>query len=179
MCFSKLLLFLNKRLLFREGLYIYSYSDTNDTCTIFNNLISVWELLTHDKDNCGMYATFKQRITTTKHFLTLKTQHFELHHPIFGQIRKCPSKSINVPLSLLWTHFLNEMFHFPPLYYLHGYDNGGPNFTLDWGWSNPCTADNSTEKWNTIAIFSPTMMRKEINMEGWRICSGKKNMWEQ
>lgn len=85
---------------------------------------------------------------------------------------------------MLWTHFLNEMFHFPPLYYLHGYDNGGPNFTLDWGWSNPCTADNSTEKWNTIAIFPPTMMRKEINMEGWRICSGKKKYvraisWEE
>lgn len=85
---------------------------------------------------------------------------------------------------MLWTHFLNEMFHFPPLYYLHGYDNAGPNFTLDWGWSNPCTADNNAEKWNTIAIFSPTMMRKEINMEGWRICSGKKKYvkaisWEE
>lgn len=159
------------------------------TRTIFNNFISIWELLTHDKDNCGMYATFKQRITN-KNFLTLKTQDFELHHPIVWTDSKCPSKSINVPLSLLWTHFLNEMFHFPPLYYLHGYDNGGPNFTLDWGWSNPCTANNSTEKWNTIAIFPPDN-DEEINKYGrvknlqWKkkICEsnklggGEKQLW--
>lgn len=48
----------------------------------------------------------------------------------------------------------------------------------------PAQPTTSTEKWNTIAIFPPTMMRKEINMEGWRICSGKKKYvraisWEE
>lgn len=76
------------------------------------------------------------------------------------------------------------MFYFFFLYYLYGYDNGGLNFIFDWGWLNFCIVDNSVEKWNIIVIFFSIMMRKEINMEGWRICSGKKKYvkvisWEE
>lgn len=136
---------------FREGLYIFTVIQTQ--MAQFSMTLSVSEnywLTIKTIKGCVWHLNHHDNTTKKLPYLedtTLWTT------PRIVRTDLCPSKSINVPLSLLWTHFLNEMFHFPHLYYLHGYDNGGPNFTLDWGWSNPCTVHNSTEKWNTIAIF--------------------------